>query len=129
MCCALASTSVKRFSRRLNSGFQYTPVDSMATCVAPCSSSQSLSTNKSAVIVPKLRTSLRGVPFELGVIMHATTSFLWISSPQTPLVQNVHTRPPHGSYVMGERMAVCAVRASREESDRLWCLETARSEY
>jgi hypothetical protein len=41
----------------LNTGFQYTPVDSMAAWVTPYSASQSARANKSAVMVPKVRTS------------------------------------------------------------------------
>jgi hypothetical protein len=38
-------------------GFQYTPVDSIATCVQPWAVSQSRSATRSAVVVPKVRRS------------------------------------------------------------------------
>ena len=40
-----------------HTGFQYTPVASIATCVQPCSPSQSANASNCAVVVPKLRTS------------------------------------------------------------------------
>jgi len=45
-----------------HTGFQYTPVDSMATCVTPHSLSQSASRSRSWVKVAKLRFSLRLSP-------------------------------------------------------------------
>jgi hypothetical protein len=57
MCAALASTSSNSASSTCHTGFQYTPVASIATCVQPCSASQSASLSGSAVVVPKLRTS------------------------------------------------------------------------
>ena len=41
MYIALASTSSKRPSSTCQTGFQYTPVDSIATCVQPALASQS----------------------------------------------------------------------------------------
>src|SRR5438552_740387 len=57
MCLALARTSSKWPSSTCQTGFQYTPLDSMATCVQPWAVSQSLSASNSAVVVPKVRTS------------------------------------------------------------------------
>src|SRR5438094_389758 len=57
MCMALARTSSKSPSRRCQTGFQYTPLDSMATCVQPRAVSQSLRASNSGVLVPKVRTS------------------------------------------------------------------------
>src|SRR6266702_6826542 len=37
ICCALTTSTSKLLSSRLNTGFQYTPVASKATCVQPCS--------------------------------------------------------------------------------------------
>src|SRR6266511_5778977 len=54
----------------------------MATWVQPASSSQSASCSRSSVIVPKLQISLRGLPSAPGVIRHAGTTLLWMSSPQ-----------------------------------------------
>jgi hypothetical protein len=59
----------------LCTGRQYTPVDSMATCVTPFSTSQSLSLSKSAVIVPKVWNSLTGCPFGPGTIAQAAMHF------------------------------------------------------
>ena len=47
-------------SSRFQSGFQYTPVLSIATWVQPAASSQSASASRSAVIVPKVRISFAG---------------------------------------------------------------------
>ena len=57
MCAALASTSSNSSSSTCQTGFQYTPVASIATCVQPCSASQSASASNSVVVLPKLRTS------------------------------------------------------------------------
>src|SRR5499426_1611371 len=61
MCMALARTRVNWPSRTCPIGFQYTPVDSMATCVQSWAVSQSLSANRSAVVVPNVRRSCRTV--------------------------------------------------------------------
>jgi hypothetical protein len=45
-----------------HTGFQYTPVLSIATWVTCCSASQWAKARKSAVIAPKRRTILRGFP-------------------------------------------------------------------
>src|SRR5262245_33322979 len=74
---ALTKITVRRLSRILNTGFQYTPVLSIATCVHPTLLSQSPSCNSSSVIVAKVRISLR--PF---VTRHATTVLACTSSPQ-----------------------------------------------
>src|SRR5260221_11796701 len=62
-------------------GFQNTPVDSMATWVQPAAASQSLSANRSLVIVPKVRSCLVGVPSGPGTSRHATTVRLCTSRP------------------------------------------------
>jgi hypothetical protein len=43
-------------------GFQYTPVASMATCRHLCEASQSESSSRSRVVVPKVRTSRLTLP-------------------------------------------------------------------
>src|SRR5437899_2193142 len=57
MCIALARTSSKWPSSTCHTGFQYTPVDSMATWVQPCVASQSLSASSSGVVEPNVRTA------------------------------------------------------------------------
>src|SRR5215208_6239559 len=52
---ALASTTSTCGSSRLNTGFQYTPVDSIATWLTPCSTSHAPSRSRSGVIVPYVR--------------------------------------------------------------------------
>ena len=51
MCLALTSSTSQAPSNRLYTGFQYTPVDSIATCVTWCETSQSLRANRSRVSV------------------------------------------------------------------------------
>ncbi len=79
---ALTTSSSSVPSKRLESGFQYTPVDSIATRVQPVDVSQSASCRRSAVRVPKVRTSLLGVPFADEQSRHATTVCLCTSMPQ-----------------------------------------------
>jgi len=45
-----------------HTGFQYTPVASIATCVQPASASHVDSSNRLAVVVPKLRTVVDALP-------------------------------------------------------------------
>ena len=61
-CWALTSSTVHCPSSRVYTGFQNTPVDSIATCVTPAARNQSLSSNRSAVIVPTCRISLSTRP-------------------------------------------------------------------
>ena len=62
-CRALASTSSTSPSLRMcQTGFQYTPVASMATCRHPCEASQSESSSSSRVVVPKVRSSRFTLP-------------------------------------------------------------------
>jgi hypothetical protein len=82
MCCALTTSTSSVPSSRLYSGFQYTPVDSIATCVQPAATSQSTNASRSAVIVPNVRISLRGVAPAPGTIKQATIVFLCTSTPQ-----------------------------------------------
>src|SRR5256886_7217195 len=49
-CCALATTISKAPSRRAYTGFQYTPVLSIATCVQPSESNHSRKRNSSRVV-------------------------------------------------------------------------------
>jgi hypothetical protein len=53
---------VKPDSRMLKTGFQNTPVDSMATCVTRSCSSQSRNASRPRVTVPNERTSPRTRP-------------------------------------------------------------------
>ena len=56
-CIALASTSSNWPSRTCQTGFQKTPVDSIATWVIPRPASQSARASSSRVVVPNVRTS------------------------------------------------------------------------
>ena len=60
MCCALASTSVNdsSSSRMCHTGFQYTPVASIATCVQPVSVNHAASSSRPAVVVANSRCSV-----------------------------------------------------------------------
>ena len=64
MCCALASTSVNddSSSRMCHTGFQYTPVASIATCVQPASVSQAASSSRPAVVVATVHEAEVGLP-------------------------------------------------------------------
>src|SRR5215813_3562731 len=74
---ALTKMTVRRPSRMLNTGFQYTPVLSIATCVHPALLSQSPNCSSSSVIVAKVRISFRPL-----VTSHATTVLACTSNPQ-----------------------------------------------
>jgi len=60
-------------------GFQYTPVDSMATSVTPSFASQSESASRSGVVVPKVLTCFVRRPSLSGKRAH-TTSSAWPTS-------------------------------------------------
>src|SRR5262245_20908368 len=62
-------------------GLQYTPVDSIATCVQPAACSQSSNCRMPCVVVAKGRIFLCRCPSTIR-ITHATSSFLWTSIPQ-----------------------------------------------
>src|SRR5215471_3916794 len=79
-CVAFARMSAKRPSRMCQTGFQYTPVASIATCVHPALSSHSASANNPCVVVGKRRTSRS--TFRLLIRRRqATTSALCTSRP------------------------------------------------
>src|SRR5581483_6811721 len=84
LCCALTNSSANWPSSTFHTGCQYTPVLSIATCVTPCSASQSANASGSAVVVGKVRICLVGSPGPAlpGVSTHATTVCLWTSRPQ-----------------------------------------------
>src|SRR5439155_13757975 len=84
MCWALTTHTLKCPSSRLNTGCQYTPVDSIATCVTWFSASHWRNSKRSAVIVPNLRSVLCTVAsFGSRMRTHATTNFLCTSNPHT----------------------------------------------
>ena len=64
------------------SGFQYTPVLSMATCVTWLDASQSHSSSSSRVTVPNRRICCCVAPASLAVSKQAEMLLLWTSSPQ-----------------------------------------------
>jgi hypothetical protein len=57
------------------------PVDSMATCVTPCSASQSAKASKPLVIVEKVRPSSNTLPGRSRQRTQTTTLLLWTSMP------------------------------------------------
>src|SRR5258708_35681992 len=79
MCAALASTNSKSSSKICHTGFQYTPVASIATCVQLQELSHSAKLNNPLVVVRKLRTSCcTGVDTQRT---QATTTSLCTSRP------------------------------------------------
>src|SRR5580693_625990 len=75
----------------LKIGFQYTPVDSMATCVTPLEQSQSAISTNSRVVVPQWRTSCSTLPTPLIRRMQASTLSLCTSKPAQHLRMTSHT--------------------------------------
>src|ERR1700744_2880589 len=65
----------------LKIGFQYTPVDSMATCVTPIAASHSAMATSSRVVVPQWRTSCSSLPAALMRRTQASTLSLCTSNP------------------------------------------------
>src|SRR6266498_3408288 len=86
MCCALTTHVLKCPSSRLNTGCQYTPVDSIATCVTLASASHWRSSTRSAVIVPNCRSVLCTVPSLASRMRHARHYHFLVH------VQPTHTR-------------------------------------
>src|SRR5579864_2073830 len=82
MCCAFTSTISNWPSKMFHTGFQYTPVDSSATCVTPHARSQSARLSSSTVNVPKRRFSFRTAPLASAHNTQAVMLFLWTSNPQ-----------------------------------------------
>jgi len=95
MCAALTSRHVKSLFRTYYTGFQYTPVLSIATWVTSCAASQSRSTTRSPAVVrkvcacccvrwplpPPIRTQARD-----GVLVHVEST--------AALDLSLHRRPP-----------------------------------
>jgi hypothetical protein len=59
---ALTSTTWNRPSRRLKTGFQYEPVDSLATMATPWAASQSARSSRSRVMVGKVLVFFSTLP-------------------------------------------------------------------
>lgn len=100
MWAGLARTTTKLASKTLNTGFQYTLVDSIATCVHRASDSQACRRNNSAVVVPKCRISFRA---RRGSCQRTqtTTDSLWTSIPQHRACNTSMASPfvsPAGEY-------------------------------
>jgi hypothetical protein len=74
MCMALARVNSRTPSNTCQTGFQYTPVDSMATWVHPCEASQSANASNSLVVEPKVFTS-RATFLWAAMRTQATTVF------------------------------------------------------
>src|SRR3954453_8387647 len=71
----------KPASRRLKTGFQYDPVDSIATTLTPWAVSQSERFKRSPVMVAKVLIVLVTLPAGSTLRTQATTVRLWTSSP------------------------------------------------
>jgi hypothetical protein len=82
LCWALTRIRVRDSSSTVKTGRHSTPVLSMATGVTSCRLSQSSSANRSAVMVPKVRTTRWGAPSGSVSSTQATTVFWWMSQPQ-----------------------------------------------
>jgi hypothetical protein len=76
----LTNSSSKSSSRIAHTGFQYTPVASIVTCVTPCAASQSRSVNSPATVVGNSAKCASRAPPGPGVRTHAVTCALWTSS-------------------------------------------------
>ena len=95
MCCGFTSfTSNPASSSTSHTGFQYTPVASIATAVTPSATSQPASSPSDASNVKNVRTSLRRDRPAPGVRTQAVTDRLCTSSAGTPLDQHLHRPPP-----------------------------------
>src|SRR5215831_11777417 len=80
-CAAFAKTSSKLLSASTcHTGFQYTPVASIATCVQPFASSHSPNSTRLAVVVANVRTERNTSP-PSAKRTHATTVSLCTSRP------------------------------------------------
>src|SRR6185369_7129692 len=101
-------------------GFQYTPVLSIATCVHPPLLSQSPSCNSSSVIGAKVRISLRPV-----VTRHATTVLACTSSPP----QHSYPTSSASSFRFWRETRIClkdsALRAHPMGGNKKGCRKTA----
>src|SRR2546423_5741346 len=82
MCWALTTQTVNCPSSKLKSGFQDTPVDSMATWVQPRLANQSARASRSSLTVLQLRWSCSTCPAGVVRSTHAWTTRLWTSNPQ-----------------------------------------------
>src|SRR5919201_570625 len=81
--CGLTTrTAWPSSSSTLNTGHQYTPVLSMATCSTCCVCSQALNARKDAVMVLNVRTCRCTRPSACVLSTQATTVSLWTSNPQ-----------------------------------------------
>ena len=80
ICWALASTSVNDSSRMCHTGFQYTPVASIATCVQPASVRHAASSSRPAVVVANSRCSVVTVR-PAATRTQAFTRREWTSNP------------------------------------------------
>src|SRR5262249_36850405 len=100
-------------------GFPYTPVLSIATCVQPALLNQSPSRNSSFVIVPKVRLSLRPL-----VTRHAPTVLACTSRPQ----QHAYITSSASSFRFWRENRAwykdSALRAHYESGNRKGCRKT-----
>jgi hypothetical protein len=79
-----------RDSRTLKTGFQYEPVDSIATMATPWTASQSERASKSAVMVAKVPIDFETLPAGSTLRTQAATARLWTSKPPQLTMHYVH---------------------------------------
>jgi hypothetical protein len=100
--CALTSSNSHppTASRTCQTGFQYTPVASIATWVTPSATSHSRSCRSESVNVANRRTVEARPPFEFGVRTHAITVFLCTSNPAHRETITSTAAPPCGRVLL-----------------------------
>src|SRR6516165_4623661 len=96
----------------LKIGFQYTPVDSIATWVTPSDESQSDISSSSRVVVPQWRTSCPTLPPALVRRTHASTLSLCTSKPaQHPRMTSIGPPSAIRAEDVGHHQVQSAMRA------------------
>src|SRR5262247_2109846 len=108
---ALTKNTVKVSSRRLETGFQYSPVLSMATWVMLASVSQSAKLSRSRVMVPNVLSSIipsASRPVGSGIMRQAVILFLWTSKPahrvNTTSISHLHALMGLAGYPEQKRL-------------------------
>src|SRR5262249_47679196 len=106
-------------SRRLKAGFQYDPVDSIATTWTPWAVSQSERFNRSPVMVAKVLRFLVTLPAGSTLRTQATTVRLWMSSPaqqacNTSIEGSPQRGPSHGAASRGGVNLLDVLRGHRK---------------
>src|SRR5215470_15728629 len=108
---ALTKNTVKGSSSRLETGFQYSPVLSMATWVMLASVSQAAQLSRARVIVPNVLSSMipsASRPVGAGIMRQAVIRCLWTSKPahrvNTTSILHLHAPKGLAGYPERERL-------------------------